>query len=204
MAKLRQRPRAHRKGRSPEQSCNGQSPPESRAHRKGKTPEQPSKVEAPPEASRPKQGQAAGDERVSWEPASPSRDLLPARSQRRESCRRTQGKVASKRNRKRRTHAQPATPSKPQPREAAPRSAASNASQASASRSRLEKPPLEAALPTARNSHYHSRSSRHQVTAGPCGRPNSSLGRMAGGLTRAVTQRGTDSATRPLCVHLSI
>ena len=150
-----------------------------RAHRKGKTPEQPSTVEAPPEASRPKQGQAAGDERVSWEPASPSRDLLPARSQRRESCRRTQGKVASKRNRKRRTHAQPATPSKPQPREAAPRSAASNAKQASASRSRIRKLPLEAASPAARNSHYHSRSSRHQVTAGPCARPNSSLGRIA-------------------------
>ena len=115
MAKLRQRPRAHRKGRSPEQSSNGQASLETRAYRKGRTPEQPSKVEAPLEASRSKQGQAAGDERVSWGPASPSRDLLATRSQRRESLRKMQGNVASKRNRNRRTHAQPATPSKPRP-----------------------------------------------------------------------------------------
>ena len=46
MVRPRQRPRAHRKGRPPEQWKNGQTPPETRAQRKGRSPEQPARVSA--------------------------------------------------------------------------------------------------------------------------------------------------------------
>ena len=46
MVRPRQRPRAHRKGRPPEQWKNGQTPPETRAQRKGRSPEQPARASA--------------------------------------------------------------------------------------------------------------------------------------------------------------
>ena len=46
MVKLSERPRAQRKGMSPEQSKNGQTPSETHAQRKGRSPEQPARESA--------------------------------------------------------------------------------------------------------------------------------------------------------------
>ena len=118
MAKLRQRPRAHRKGRSPEQ---------------------PGKVQTPPETSRPMQGQAAGDARASYEPVSRAKtycqhalsDARAAEERKAKSLAnaianatrtRSQPRHASPGLEKPPLEAQPVTPRKPQLREAALRS----------------------------------------------------------------------------------
>ena len=83
-----------------------------------------------------------------------------------------------------------------------PRSEASNASQAPAKRSYPEKPALEVAS---------SAVAPRTITADPVAirlrsarAPDriSSLGRQAGGLTWAVTRRGTDSDSKSVCVFI--
>ena len=162
-------PRAQRKGKSPEQSRNGQGKVRPRmrprAHSKGRSTEQY------------KNGQTPSETRPSARAGHRSCQQERAPQEIRGHCenrRGTQGEVAGNSNRNRRTHAQPATPRKPWTRAADPGGTASNALQtwhhASVRMPVARETPRPAdqsgMIGHSHASHYHSRSRRHQVTAG--------------------------------------
>ena len=195
-------PRAQRKGKSPEQSSNGQEwsdpardpAPTARAGRRSDT-----RTAKLRQILAPAQGQVTEAVRKERAPQEIRGHC--------ENRRGMEGEAAGNRNRNRRTHAQPATPRKPRTRAADPGGSASNALQAWHHASVRMPVARETPRPADQSgmighshaSHHHSRSRRHQVTAGLWAGPISSFGHnSAGGLTRAVTRRGTDFKLRPV------